>query len=302
MDSAEIITSLRTLGLEPGATHDDIHAAFRKLARELHPDVTGQKTSLRFQQVTGAYTLLKSLTPEELDALTQSIPEHEKARIRKAEQKRREEAEKSERSARIDSILTKYESDFQEYFANRKSGSDSDMRAIILRMKSSRPKVIAAALKHSAPFANRVEFRKAITDLLKRPEIDNSTAEIAGSLPFDDMTRKLIALDASGNAANFPPSLIISLIGNDVDSMESMLTHVMPENVAVILRRWPAGKIMTDHVIRTLLSSDDMRILVPLLGAIRTSFPQSAKNHRKRLQELESHSAAAVRAWARKLL
>ncbi len=302
IDSREIISSLRVLGLEPGATADDIHSAFRKLARELHPDVAGEKSSVKFQQVTGAYTALKNITPEELESLAESLPEHEKARIQKAEKKRREEAARLERSAKIDSIIAKYESDFRDYYAKRKSGDDSDMKAIILRMKSRKPRVINAALKHSAPFANRVEFRKALTEILKRPEIDSTTADIAGSLPFDESTRKSIALDTSSNAANFPAGLIISLIGNDSDSMESMLLHASPENVSVILRRWPAGKVMTDSVLRTLLASDDMRILVPLLGAMRINFARSSSNHRKRLHELENHPAAAVRAWARKLL
>ncbi|MBQ3448162.1 MAG: DnaJ domain-containing protein, partial [Synergistaceae bacterium] len=165
------------MGLEIGATHDDIHSAFRKLARELHPDVTGQKNSARFQQVTGAYTLLKSLAPEELSSLTQNLPGREKARIQKAEQKRREESQKAERSAKIDRIITRYEAEFHDYCENRKSGSDSDMKAIILRMKSGRPGVINAALKHSAPFANRVDFRKALTEILKRSEIDPTTAD-----------------------------------------------------------------------------------------------------------------------------
>ena len=290
------------MGLEIGATPDDIHSAFRRLARELHPDVTGQKSNLRFQQITGAYTTLKNLSPEELSSLTESLSGNEKERIRQAEKKRREEAARLERSAKIDGIITKYESDFRDYYTNRKSGDDSEMKAIILRMKSQKPGVINAALKHSAPFANRVEFRKALTEILKRPEIDSATADIAGSLPFDANTRKTIALDTSSNAANFPAGLIISLMGNDTASMESMLLHASPENVSVILRRWPAGKVMTDSVIRTLLSSDDMRILVPLLGAMRINFPRSSANHRKRLQELENHPAAAVRAWARKLL
>ncbi len=290
------------MGLEIGATPDDVHSAFRKLARELHPDVTGQKSNLRFQQITGAYTTLKNLSPEELSSLTESLSDNEKERIQNAEKKRREETARLERSAKIDGIITKYESDFRDYYTNRKSGDDSEMKAIILRMKSQKPGVINAALKHSAPFANRVEFRKALTEILKRPEIDSATADIAGSLPFDASTRKTIALDTSSNAANFPAGLIISLMGNDTASMESMLLHASPENVSVILRRWPAGKIMTDSVIRTLLSSDDMRILVPLLGAMRINFPRSSANHRKRLQELENHPAAAVRAWARKLL
>ncbi len=288
MDNAEIIDSLHVLGLEVGASTEDIHSAFRKLARELHPDVTGQKSNFRFQQITGAYTVLKNITPEELELVSKNIPEHEKARLKKAAY-----------SARIDNILSKYEAELK---AGRNTGDDAEMRAVILRMRSTRPKVVNAALKHSAPFANRVEFRKALTEILKRPEIDETTADIAGSLPFDDKTRKLIALDTAGNAEKFPAGLIISLIGTDTDSMESMLLHASPENAAVILRRWPAGKVMNDSIIRNLLSSDDMRILVPLLGVIRTHFPASAVNHRKRLQELGSHSAAAVRAWARKLL
>lgn len=302
IDNAEIIAGLRTLGLNAGATLDDIHSAFRKLARELHPDVTGQKSNYRFQQVTGAYTLLKNIAPEELAALTQNLSAHEKFMAERAEQKRKADAEREELSAKIDDILTKYEAEFKEYINNHSGADNSDMKAIILRMKSGKPKVINAALKHSASFANRVEFRKALTEILKRPEIDRTTADIAGTLPFDDTTRKLIALDTAANAKNFPAGLIISLIGSDANVMESMLLHVLPDNAAVILRRWPAGKIMNSGVIRKLLASDDARILVPLLGAIRTHFPKSALQHRKRLSELENHSSAAVRAWAKKLL
>ena len=290
------------MGLNPGATSDDIHAAFRKLARELHPDVTGQKSNHRFQQVTGAYTLLKTLAPEELESFAQNLPEHERLKAERAEQKRRAEEEREKLTAKIDGILSQYESAFNDYATNRKTGDDSDMNALILRLGSNRPGVINAALKRSAPFANRAAFRKALTGILTRPEIDSGTADIISALPFDGTTRKLIALDTANNAWNFPAGLIISLIGDNPDAMESMLLHAAPENAAVILRRWPAGKAMNAGVLRTLLASDDARILVPLLGTIRENFPASARQHRKRLTELEGHSSAAVRAWARKLL
>ena len=250
-----------------------------------------------------AYTLLKGLTPEELASLTEKRPSPGKPKPEHHEQPRRhEETEKSRNTGKIDGILSRYEAEISDYMAGRKTGDDSDMRALIFRMKSRKPKVINAALKHSAQFVNRTEFRKALTEILRRPEIDASTAEIAGALPFDDTTRKLIAMDTSGNAGNFPAGLIISLIGSDTDAMESMLLHVSPENVAVILRRWPSGKNMNAGIVRSLLASDDARILVPLLGAMRTNFPRSAQQHRKRLAELESHPVAAVRAWSRKLL
>lgn len=50
----------RILGLTRGASDADIKKAYRKLARELHPDVTGDDPRLteRFKQVTEAYETL----------------------------------------------------------------------------------------------------------------------------------------------------------------------------------------------------------------------------------------------------
>ena len=51
------------LGLTRAATEDDIRRAFRKLAKELHPDIRpGDKASVeRFKKVTGAYEILGDL-------------------------------------------------------------------------------------------------------------------------------------------------------------------------------------------------------------------------------------------------
>lgn len=116
------------------------------------------------------------------------------------------------------------------------------------------------------------------------------------------MTRKVLASDSAGNAQNLPIGLIISLIGNDSDVIESFLLHVRPEDFAVVLRRWPAGKIMNATVLRRLLETQDARVLVPILSLMKSSFPQSASFCRKRLSELEAHPTAAVRAWAKKLV
>ena len=116
------------------------------------------------------------------------------------------------------------------------------------------------------------------------------------------MTSKVLAADSAGNAHNLPIGLILSLMGNDSDVIESFLLHVRPEDFAAVVRRWPSGKSMNASVLRKLLENDDARILVPVLSLIKSAFPQSAAFCRKRLAELEEHPAAAVRAWAKKLV
>ena len=99
-----------------------------------------------------------------------------------------------------------------------------------------------------------------------------------------------------------PAGLIISLAGNDSDVIESFLLHIKPEDYAAVLRRWPSGKTMSATITRKLLESNDARILVPILSLMKSTFPGQAVQHKKRLGELESHSTAAVRAWAKKLI
>lgn len=299
MNNTEILSNLRTLGLDAGATADDIHAAFRKLARELHPDVTGSRSDYRFKQITSAYTLLKNLTPEELGALSSQTAKNKDIFDYYSDRKKYQLNDE-----KINSIIDKYEAELKSFYPSRAGLENFDMDALILRLKSENPKVINAALKHAGNLVNRVEFRRAFAAVLSKKEIDEGLADIINSLPFEEGAKKLIALDAANNAENFPTGLITALISSDAeadaDVMESFLLHVRPDDVAVILRRWPEKKIMNAAVLRKLLSSDDARVLVPVLAAMRKNFPGLAAQNKKRLNELENHSVAAVRAWAKK--
>jgi len=49
---------LQTLGLKPGATEKEIRRAYRKLAREHHPDLAGASHKARFQEIHAAYARL----------------------------------------------------------------------------------------------------------------------------------------------------------------------------------------------------------------------------------------------------
>ena len=295
MNNSEILSNLKTLGLKAGATPEDIHASFRKLARELHPDVTGSRSGFRFKQITSAYTALKNITPEELMQLAEDAESRRDIYdYYTTEKKRRADEEK------IDSLISKYEEELKSFHVERSGGADLDMAALAFRLKSKNPKVINAALKHAGNLVNRVEFRKVFTEVLNRKEIDEGIGDIISSLPFEDTARRLIALDVANNSGNFPTGLIIALIGSDADVMESFLLHVKPDDVAVILRRWPSGKVMNSNILRKLLDSNDARILVPVLSVMKANFPSLATEHKKRLSQLENHDVAAVRAWAKK--
>ena len=298
MKHSEIITNLKTLGLDAGASQEDIHAAFRKLALELHPDVTGSKSDFRFRQITGAYAVLKGLSPEELEALA---PDTKQTIYDYAKSESQINQTEPEKAAKFDAILDKYDHEIKNFYANNPDSNQAGMNAIIFRLKSQNPGVVNTALKHSGHVANKPEFRRALCEVLKRPVIDPQTAKLAGSLPFDNNTRKQLALDSAENAANFPASLIINLIGEEFSVMEKFLLFVSPENAAVILRRIPSGKVPNASVIRHLLSSDDEKLLVPLLSTMKLKFPQAAAAHKQRLYDLEVHSSPAVRAWARQL-
>ena len=238
---------------------------------------------------------------QELEEAAGGSPAYEQIREeRKAQQKREEQARIT--SQKIDGILDKYERELKDYYTNHPEGGAVDVQAAVFRLKSHHPGSLRATLKHSVHLANRTEFRKALCELLTRPEIDNTCAEIIASFPFENMTRKLLALDVSGNAENLPSGLIISLAGNDPDVIESFLLHIKPEDYAALLRRWPSGRVMSPTITRRLLDSNDARILVPVLSLMKSNFPAQASQHRKRLGELETHPTAAVRAWAKKLV
>ena len=270
---------------------EDIHSAFRKLARELHPDVTGSKSDFRFKQVTGAYSFLKNLSESDLAELAEKSPEKSEKVITQ-----------ENNSVKINAILDKYSDEINNYYENHSNDDGIDLSAILFRLKSRNHKVINLALRNSGRFANKIEFRRALSEVLKSPDLDDETARLAASLPFDDNTRKQLALDLADKSKNFPAGLIISLIASDIDLMEKFLLFASPDNAAIILRRWPSGKSISTSVIRQLLNSDDEKILVPLLSAAKMKFPGVLLAHKRRLAALEAHPSAAVRAWAKNFI
>jgi len=69
-----IADSYRLLGLRTGATYEDIKTAYRKLARQLHPDLNpgDDRAKERFIRITEAYQFLLEVVPAESEKQPES--------------------------------------------------------------------------------------------------------------------------------------------------------------------------------------------------------------------------------------
>ena len=329
----EVRASLRALGLEPGATEADVRSAFRRLALTCHPDVVGQGGALRFQQIAGAYSLLKGLAPDELRQLSgagwrqRSLVKRrastfldwyrsrrDRARQEAEEARRAEQAEErrqaEERSERVDRVLEQYDRSLSRRLERMSKSADAaQLNDVLSRLRSSVAEVRRLALGRVGTLINRAEVRQAVSGLLCRWDVDEKTARLVGALPMEAVVLRRLAADVASRAGQFPNSLVMSLLAlrsrdvlPDPLLMERYLVTVRPECVAAILRYWPDGSSPSDAALRRLLDSEDGQVLVPLLSAMKQRFPHAVPRFRGRLKELQEHPAPAVRVWCRVLL
>lgn len=329
--SSEVAYSLRVLGLAPGATAADVRSAFRRLARTCHPDVAGRQGAFRFQQITGAYTFLKGLTPEELKRFPSAEPVRQRARRswpdpfawyrRRAERaragaeaeresERREEERRSRvRDERIDRILTHCEKALSEHWLRMEKATDRDfLDDLLVRLASPIAAVRHLALGRLGTLTDRKEILQAIGELLSRWEVDDRTARLVAGLPLDDGSRRRLAEKLAPRAGALPDSLLVSLLalrtsaGPEPNLMDRYLAHSGPGGTALILRYWPKGRPPSEGTLLHLLNQEDERVLVPLFCAMKQRFPSVVLRFRDRLDALLEHPAPAVRVWCRTLL
>lgn len=332
--SSEINMSLRVLGLEPGATAADVRSAFRRLALTCHPDVAGRAGSVRFQQITSAYALLKGIDPDELADLAnpggRMTQEPEKRGVSsivdwyfKYRDRAREEAEASrdavreeerrrreERSRRIDGVLDQYGRSLTRRLESlSKSADEGVVSDIISRLRSSVPAVRRLAVGRVGTLINREDVFSTVVDMMRAWEIDDSSARLVAALPMTAGNRRRMAEELATRASSLPIALIASLLSlrdasavRDPVLMERYLLYADNAGVSLILRYWPEGAQPGDAVVRRLLDSRDDDTLISLLSAMKRCFPQAAERFVSRISELMDSRTPAVRVWCRALL
>ena len=330
----KIKSSLRTLELESDASPDEIKTAFKKLAKIYHPDVAAPKDAWRFQQITGAYSLLKNLNfLENLDLDNLNLEDFEnfnnfnnsevssddkadKADKADASEEQDETKAKREAQARnknfelkLDKILTRCEDEINNYINISKRAEQELKDNIIFRLNSQLKEVRNIAIKRTGNLINREDVRQTLINLILNYDLDSETSRLIEMLPMNDDTRERIASSVCEKSENFSSTLIIKLLdlrnlnnlNLNLELIERYILCASPENLSLILRYWPKNKILSETALNNLLRSDNANILVPLLSVMKQNFPQEAAKHNKRISELKEHSSPAVRAWARML-
>ena len=332
--SVKISHCLRILELHPGATPSEIRSAFRRLARTCHPDVIGRQNSHKFEQISGAYTFLKSLTQNELlqndtpGPFTNSkdksmnkwinpLSWHQKRKertemeeqiLQKAARETLRKAEQ-ERESRIEAILSRGEQALEELLTHMgREIQNCDTQDLILRLLSDYASVRQLALSRLGALVNREEILDALGVLLKKWEVDDKTARLIILLPLKPENLQKLARGLFERAFNLPDTLLSHLLqlnnqqAPDPELLGLYLCNVKPSGLALILRHWPKGSFISAPALHHLLSNENEAVLVPLLGAMKQRSVPVPLWARELLTPHLSHSNVAVRVWAKALL
>ena len=202
----KINSSFRTLELKPGADASQIRSAFRRLARTHHPDIAGVFNTKKYEQISNAYLLLKSLTIEELSIFETHLKrsgvksesffgkwqrkQAEKKQTREASiREAREEAmatkEASEQaqSLRIDSILDKCVRETSMICKKKHNEArNKEISDIIIRLEASRYEVRLMAMRNISEYANNLRIMEALLNMLKRYPITKEALDAINKL------------------------------------------------------------------------------------------------------------------------
>lgn len=338
--NAEREMSFRALGLDPGASWDDVKSAFRRLALVCHPDVAGPASALRFQEITQAYmTLKKTLVADAAGAVSpggnhrSSAPAEETgifARVFggwwtwwrsrrahreevRAESRRRawEETEKRRRrQTLVDGLLDEAERRFQDVLRRAVAGGREDAVELHLeRLTSGHPVVRCMALDALMERLNHPAVLPGIANALAAGNFSGeSLRRLLGSrVPgtaaeaFVKAIKARMALLEEGDAL-FALRWLRSLNGAGQEALEASLLHPASTVVGDALLQWPrCAPLPADRILTRLLEREEDRVLVPLLRLLKGR-PQNREVVELLRKKVSQHTSPAVRAWARALV
>ena len=324
----DIVENLEILGLVPGSTMKDIRSAFRRLALTCHPDIAGPQSEKAFERITGAYMLLRNLSPELL--LNPPAPDEKRKKSRSGSPFARERGGQTRRkTSRAEGTETTANEDehirdlrLEKALLDAELGmarlrrhletkeEESEIGRLTLRFTSSHPSVRLLAVTASARWIAFPLLQGALEDMLRRFSPDREMLLLVSDLSSDrDLQSRLAAAIASRAVALDEDVALLFLqwigaIRERGDFLAKFLAHPSQRVIAGALQRWPAKHPLPDDLsLIRLLRIDDEAVLLPLLRLLRGTAARVPAWARARLRNLsENHPSQGVRVWARSIV
>lgn len=322
-------SKFRTLGLQPGASWDEVKAAFRRLARVHHPDIAGPAGARRFSEITQAYMALKeSISPgvrgSLADAVSQAEPEVAPQKkeslwyrfIKKFFSRSQEDEEPvvvedapraahPGRSRFAESAVAVAESRLDQLFVKAEELKQRNrIDAFVRRLRSKHPAVVLLAIQQLSLREMTDEIFRILTDHFKKTvpptEVLTSLLNLfAHSDQADELGRNL-CLHTAHYSASDALQLLRWLRRQKFreDCLPSFLSHPSELVVGGALAMWQPGEGLPDMAaMGALLQRKEEAILLPLLRMLKREkispwmLPAIDKISK-------DHPAPAVRVWA----
>jgi hypothetical protein len=127
-------------------------------------------------------------------------------------------------------------------------------------------------------------------------------------LPLKPENHHKLARGMTARGAAMPDSLLSHLLrlhnprAADREILETYLCHAGASGAAIIARRWPRGKFISESNLRRLISHEDESVLVTILSAMKQRSIPCPKSSVERMNAHLSHPNIAIRVWAKALL
>lgn len=324
-------SKFRTLGLQPGASWDEVKTAFRRLARVHHPDIAGPAGARRFSEITQAYMALKeSISPGVMGGISDSASCSEQEAVHPKKEslwyrfikkiffrgefneervvKEEEEVLRTANPGRnrfAESAISLAESQLDQLFAKAEELKQRNrIDAFVRRLRSKHPAVVLLALQQLSLREMTDEVFRILTDHFKK------------IIPPTEVLSSLLSLFThSDQAAELGRNLCLHTVhysASDAlhllrwlrrqkfraDCLPAFLSHSSELVVGGALAMWQPGEGLPDTAtLGVLLQRKEEAILLPLLRMLKREkiSPWMLPAIDKISKE---HSAPAVRVWA----
>ncbi len=323
------------LNLSPGASWSEVKAAFRRCARETHPDVRKNGRAHDFESASEAYMTLREMfrSGEAFDEsseggassrrdfswiwdpfirvsswVSRTVEDASKKRKERRDEKERTRLEEEERRSRlIEETISEAENSVDSILdRGGRVGGVSERHRLLRRLSSALPEVRSLAIKRLVPSVGSSEVFSALESCVSRYGLDEETVEAVASIK-DPMTGLRFAMMAAPHFEFMTASTArkylkwLRAIPGGLGVYSGLPDPASSQVTGILISQWPQDlPLPSESRILSFLNGKD-EVLVPILRQLyRRGCPPSLMGKIKLISD--NSEDPAVKAWSRAIV